>query len=68
MFFSEGLIGVVTSALCWKANEWIGLSLACHIGDILHSLLQHNHVHQLSVAIDGWKHDTSNSCNNVLGM
>ena len=31
-------IGIVVAPLCWKANEWIGLSLGCRLSSVLHSL------------------------------
>ncbi|XP_072045018.1 peroxisomal leader peptide-processing protease-like [Amphiura filiformis] len=32
------LVGMIVAPLCWKANEWIGLSLACSIQSVLDSL------------------------------
>lgn len=29
------LIGIVITSLCWKSNEWVGLSLVCAIPDVL---------------------------------
>ena len=31
-------VGIVVAPLCWKANEWIGLSLACRLSSVLNSL------------------------------
>jgi len=30
--------GIVVASLCWKANEWIGLSLGCRLSSVLNSL------------------------------
>lgn len=34
------LVGLITSPLCWKANEWIGLTLVCSLHLILKNLVQ----------------------------
>ncbi|XP_077979170.1 peroxisomal leader peptide-processing protease-like [Glandiceps talaboti] len=34
------LAGLIVAPLCWKSNEWIGLTLACSISEILNSLQQ----------------------------
>lgn len=34
------LIGVVITSLCWRNNEWVGLSLVCAIPDILKTVEQ----------------------------
>lgn len=34
------LIGVVVSPFCWKANEWIGLTLVCSVQSIFRSILR----------------------------
>lgn len=31
-------VGIVVAPLCWKANEWIGLSLGCRLFSVLNSL------------------------------
>jgi len=31
-------VGVVVAPFCWKANEWIGLSLGCRLSSVLNSL------------------------------
>lgn len=31
-------VGIVVAPLCWKANEWIGLSLGCQLSSVLNSL------------------------------
>lgn len=35
------LTGIVIASLCWKNNEWVGLSLACAISEVLGSLKSH---------------------------
>ncbi|KAL4224642.1 Peroxisomal leader peptide-processing protease [Mactra antiquata] len=35
------LTGIVIASLCWKANEWVGLSMACSINEVLGSLSSH---------------------------
>jgi len=30
--------GIVVAPLCWKANEWIGLSVGCRLSSVLNSL------------------------------
>ncbi|XP_070562565.1 peroxisomal leader peptide-processing protease-like [Ptychodera flava] len=37
---SRHLIGLIVAPLCWKSNEWIGLTLASSISEILNSLSQ----------------------------
>lgn len=34
------LIGVIVSPFCWKANEWIGLTLVCSVQSIFRSILR----------------------------
>nr|XP_006812293.1 PREDICTED: peroxisomal leader peptide-processing protease-like [Saccoglossus kowalevskii] len=34
------LTGLIVAPLCWKSNEWIGLTLVCSISEILHVLNQ----------------------------
>lgn len=34
------LVGLITSPLCWKSNEWIGLTLVCSLHLILKNILQ----------------------------
>nr|XP_006122836.1 peroxisomal leader peptide-processing protease [Pelodiscus sinensis] len=39
--FSEhgfNLVGIIVAPLCWKANEWVGLTLVCSIGHILENI------------------------------
>jgi len=31
-------VGIIVAPLCWKANEWIGLSVGCRLTSVLHSL------------------------------
>lgn len=33
------LIGVIVSPFCWKANEWIGLTLVCSVQSIFRNIL-----------------------------
>lgn len=33
------LIGVIVSPFCWKANEWIGLTLVCSIQSVFRSII-----------------------------
>ncbi|XP_053385305.1 peroxisomal leader peptide-processing protease-like [Mercenaria mercenaria] len=35
------LTGIVIASLCWKNNEWVGLSLACAISEVIGSLKSH---------------------------
>lgn len=35
---SHQLAGVVAASLCWKANEWVGLSVVCPINELIRSL------------------------------
>ncbi|XP_076830470.1 peroxisomal leader peptide-processing protease [Brachyhypopomus gauderio] len=50
LFVSDGdapcLVGLITSPLCWKANEWIGLTLVCSVHLIFKNLLQAITSHQ----------------------
>ncbi|XP_015277803.1 PREDICTED: peroxisomal leader peptide-processing protease [Gekko japonicus] len=32
------LVGIVVAPLCWKSNEWVGLTLVCAVDGILESL------------------------------
>ncbi|KAM4636818.1 peroxisomal leader peptide-processing protease [Discoglossus pictus] len=34
------LVGIVVTPLCWKNNEWVGLTVACSIGRILENILK----------------------------
>ncbi|XP_063291395.1 peroxisomal leader peptide-processing protease [Pelobates fuscus] len=34
------LVGIVVAPLCWKTNEWVGLTLACAISHILENLMK----------------------------
>ncbi|XP_051504405.1 peroxisomal leader peptide-processing protease [Myxocyprinus asiaticus] len=34
------LVGLIVSPLCWKSNEWIGLTLVCSVHLILKNMLQ----------------------------
>lgn len=44
LYYTQGkiklLTGMIIATLCWKNNEWIGLSLACAISEILDNLFQ----------------------------
>lgn len=44
LFVSDGdasyLVGLITSPLCWKSNEWIGLTLVCSLHLIVKNILQ----------------------------
>ncbi|KAF5910181.1 peroxisomal leader peptide-processing protease [Clarias magur] len=44
LFVSDGdascLVGLIASPLCWKSNEWIGLTLVCSLHLILKNMLQ----------------------------
>ncbi|XP_046727151.1 peroxisomal leader peptide-processing protease [Silurus meridionalis] len=50
LFISDGdkfyLVGLITSPLCWKSNEWIGLTLVCSLHLILRNILQAVTSHQ----------------------
>lgn len=50
LFVSHGdtvyLVGIITSPLCWKANEWIGLTLVCSLHLIWKNILQTATSHQ----------------------
>lgn len=35
------LTGIMIASLCWKNNEWVGLSLGCAIGEVLGSMKAH---------------------------
>uniref|UniRef100_A0A8C5Q5K1 Peroxisomal leader peptide-processing protease n=1 Tax=Leptobrachium leishanense TaxID=445787 RepID=A0A8C5Q5K1_9ANUR len=35
-----GLVGIIVAPLCWKTNEWVGLTLACSVSLILENLVQ----------------------------
>ena len=35
---SYQLAGMVAASLCWKANEWVGLSVVCPINELIRSL------------------------------
>lgn len=32
------LVGIIVAPLCWKANEWVGLTLVCSVGHILENV------------------------------
>nr|XP_033799734.1 peroxisomal leader peptide-processing protease isoform X2 [Geotrypetes seraphini] len=34
------LVGLIVAPLCWKAGEWVGLTIVCSVGHILESLEQ----------------------------
>lgn len=34
------LIGIIVAPLCWKANEWVGLALACSISHIINNVIK----------------------------
>ncbi|KAG8552037.1 hypothetical protein GDO81_004384 [Engystomops pustulosus] len=39
--FEEGalhLIGIIVAPLCWKTNEWVGLTVACSLSNILDNI------------------------------
>lgn len=44
LYYTQGkmrlLTGMIIATLCWKNNEWIGLSLACAISEILGNLFR----------------------------
>ncbi|KAK2852646.1 hypothetical protein Q7C36_007847 [Tachysurus vachellii] len=50
LFVSDGdtpyLVGLITSPLCWKSNEWIGLTLVCSLHLILKNISQAVTCHQ----------------------
>ncbi|XP_048362970.1 peroxisomal leader peptide-processing protease [Sphaerodactylus townsendi] len=35
---SPRLVGIIVSPLCWKSNEWVGLTLVCAVDCILESI------------------------------
>ncbi|KAG8435140.1 hypothetical protein GDO86_013189 [Hymenochirus boettgeri] len=35
------LVGIIVAPLCWKANEWVGLTLACSANNILDNIMKH---------------------------
>ena len=32
------IVGLIVAPLCWKASEWIGLSIGCGVAEVLQSL------------------------------
>ncbi|KAL7889972.1 hypothetical protein AOLI_G00022300 [Acnodon oligacanthus] len=60
LFVSNGdtphLVGLITSPLCWKSNEWIGLALVCSFHLILRNVLQavtsHQSLREISAFMD----------------
>ncbi|XP_053306039.1 peroxisomal leader peptide-processing protease [Spea bombifrons] len=34
------LVGIIVAPLCWKSNEWVGLTLACSVSHILHNIIK----------------------------
>ena len=34
------LVGIVVAPLCWKANEWVGLTVACSMDAVMQALQQ----------------------------
>uniref|UniRef100_A0A803KF01 Peroxisomal leader peptide-processing protease n=1 Tax=Xenopus tropicalis TaxID=8364 RepID=A0A803KF01_XENTR len=34
------LVGIIVVPLCWKANEWVGLTVACSISHILENIIK----------------------------
>ncbi|KAG2462481.1 TYSD1 protease, partial [Polypterus senegalus] len=53
IFVSKGghlfLLGLIVSPLCWKANEWIGLTIACSLELILQSINKRTNVFKSDV-------------------
>ncbi|KAI4874197.1 hypothetical protein NFI96_008669 [Prochilodus magdalenae] len=60
LFVSDGdtphLVGLITSPLCWKSNEWIGLALVCSFHLILKNISQavtsHQSLREISTFMD----------------
>ncbi len=50
VFVSKGgrsyLVGLIVSPLCWKSDEWIGLTLVCSVHLILKNMLQAGAIQQ----------------------
>ena len=36
--YRQAQAGMIVSPLCWKNNEWVGLTLGCSLTEILESL------------------------------
>ncbi|XP_075072689.1 peroxisomal leader peptide-processing protease [Mixophyes fleayi] len=34
------LVGIIVAPLCWKTNEWVGLTLACSISHIIENIIK----------------------------
>uniref|UniRef100_A0A8C4T0C4 Peroxisomal leader peptide-processing protease n=1 Tax=Erpetoichthys calabaricus TaxID=27687 RepID=A0A8C4T0C4_ERPCA len=53
IFVSKGghlfLLGLIVSPLCWKANEWIGLTIVCSLELILQSINKRTNVFKSGV-------------------
>ncbi|KAH3727675.1 peroxisomal leader peptide-processing protease-like isoform X1 [Dreissena polymorpha] len=47
------LTGMMIASLCWKNSEWVGLSLACSITELIHAVKRHVTVQQTSWADNG---------------
>ena len=43
--FRESVVGIIVAPLCWKVNEWIGLTVGCSLVDIMYALKRHTDVH-----------------------
>ncbi|XP_063807403.1 peroxisomal leader peptide-processing protease [Pseudophryne corroboree] len=44
--FEQGvlhLVGIIVAPLCWKTNEWVGLTLACSISHIIENIIKVPH-------------------------
>lgn len=57
VFISKGgrsyLMGLIVSPLCWKSDEWIGLTLVCSVHLILKNIMQESLTEKSSQLITG---------------
>lgn len=55
LVFFRYLVGIVIASLCWRCNEWVGLSMACTITDVLNYVKQISKTDSLHIANKGYK-------------
>ena len=57
LVFFRYLVGIVIASLCWRCNEWVGLSMACTITDVLNNVKQISKIDSLHghIANKGYK-------------
>ncbi|KAM4702854.1 peroxisomal leader peptide-processing protease [Rhinophrynus dorsalis] len=56
------LVGIIVSPLCWKSNEWVGLTVACSISHILENIVKSLDKTSISVKNDLTAMQSLESC------